>query len=648
MRMRMRLRLRLRTGYNCQMSSIAASCVLHSFRCGMALPGGIGTLPTKWVILTATTGDKKTDNYRFGTVDYIVFLGMIVLSTGTGIYFGCYKKSKKTIEEVEPSLPDSVDKPRKQDFGSAKMSEYLLGSRQLKVFPVAMSLIASYVSGVTILGTTSEIYNYGTQYWFIAIAILLQGIAVAYIYIPVFTVLQVGSSYEYLEMRFHSVIRSIASFMFILDEILFLPFIVYVPAIALNQVSGINLHVISSVIVIVCVFYTFVGGIKAVVHTDAWQTLVMFLSVLAVAILGTFYANGMEKLFDDAAKGERLVFTNINPSPYVRHTVWSVLIGGFSYWTSFNAVNQTMVQRYMSLPSLKQARASMAIFTIGVAAFVSVCCYVGLLIFEKYQDCDPLTAGLITHDDQLLPLYVVQSVGHLSGMAGLFIAGIFGAALSSLSVVLNSTSLVILEDIVRGCFKIQPSERASTILVKGSILVLGVIALSLVLVLEHLSGVLSICTSMTAIAAGTTFGLFTLGMLVPWANNVGTAVGGIVGALLAGWISFGTQFTIAAGQLNSQKLNVSVAQCTTNVTLPEHNWVNEEDVFPLYRLSYHWINPIGVATVIVVGSIVSLLTKPTDVKTLDADLISPVLHRFLPKECFVSRQQQQTNLLNRT
>lgn len=401
-------------------------------------------------------------------------------------------------------------------------------------------------------------------------------------------------------------------------------------------------------IVIVCVFYTFVGGIKAVVHTDAWQTLVMFLSVLAVAILGTFYANGMEKLFDDAAKGERLVFTNINPSPYVRHTVWSVLIGGFSYWTSFNAVNQTMVQRYMSLPSLKQARASMAIFTIGVAAFVSVCCYVGLLIFEKYQDCDPLTAGLITHDDQLLPLYVVQSVGHLSGMAGLFIAGIFGAALSSLSVVLNSTSLVILEDIVRGCFKIQPSERASTILVKGSILVLGVIALSLVLVLEHLSGVLSICTSMTAIAAGTTFGLFTLGMLVPWANNVGTAVGGIVGALLAGWISFGTQFTIAAGQLNSQKLNVSVAQCTTNVTLPEHNWVNEEDVFPLYRLSYHWINPIGVATVIVVGSIVSLLTKPTDVKTLDADLISPVLHRFLPKECFVSRQQQQTNLLNRT
>ncbi|EDW75843.2 uncharacterized protein Dwil_GK14981 [Drosophila willistoni] len=598
------------------------------------------------------------DSYRFGTIDYIVFLGMILLSTGTGIYFGCIKKTKKKLEEVEPALPTPTighnaergTERRKHDFGSEKMSEYLLGSRNLKVFPVAMSLIASYISGVTILGTTSEIYNYGTQYWFIAIAIILQGIAVSYVYIPVFSTLQVGSSYEYLEMRFHSVIRSIASFMFILDEILFLPFIVYVPAIALNQVSGINLHVVAVVIVIVCVFYTFVGGIKAVVHTDAWQVLVMFLSVLAVAILSTIYAKGLDNLFDDASKGGRLIFTNTNPSPYIRHTVWSVLIGGFFYWTSFNAVNQTMVQRYMSLPSLKSARTSMAIFTIGVAAFVSVCCYVGLLIFEMYKDCDPLSAGLITHDDQLLPLFVVQSVGHIYGMSGLFIAGIFGAALSSLSVVLNSTSLVILEDIVRGCFKLQLSERASTIVVKSSIIVLGMVALSLVFVLEQLSGILSICTSMTAIAAGTTFGLFTLGMLVPWANTIGTAAGGIASALLAGWISFGTQFTIAAGQLNSQKLPVSVDGCLgVNVTMPENVWVDEEEVFPLYRLSYHWINPIGVSTAIIVGALVSLVTKPTNMKTLDPDLISPVIHRFLPKECFVGRNhhtQAHKNLLN--
>ncbi|XP_030380458.1 sodium-coupled monocarboxylate transporter 2 [Scaptodrosophila lebanonensis] len=592
---------------------------------------------------------NNTDSFRFGTVDYVVFLGMIVLSTGTGIYFGCIKKDKKKHDDQEQG--PSISAGRKQDFGSEKMSEYLLGSRNLKVFPVAMSLIASYISGVTILGTTSEIYNYGTQYWFIAISIILHGIAISYIYLPVFSKLQVGSSYEYLEMRFHSTIRSIASFMFILDEILFLPFIVYVPALALNQVSGINLHIISGVIVIVCVFYTFVGGIKAVVHTDAWQVLVMFISVIAVASIGTYYADGFGSVFDDAAKGGRLIFSNTDPSPYVRHTVFSVLIGGFSYWTSFNSVNQTMVQRYMSLPSLRKARISLYIFTIGVAAFISVCCYVGLLIFEMYQDCDPMSSGMTTHNDQLLPLYVVQRVGHIYGMSGLFIAGIFGAALSSLSVVLNSTSLVILEDVVRGCFKMNPSVRASTILVKSTVIFLGLVSMALVTFLDKLGSILGAATALTGIAAGTTFGLFTLGMLVPWANNVGTAVGGVVSALTASWISFGSQFAMAAGELNSQRLDVFVDGCTGNVTLHENVWVNEDDVFPLYRLSYHWINPIGVTTAIVVGALVSLVTKPTDLKTVDPDLISPVIHRFLPKECFEGRNhraQTQNKLLTST
>lgn len=87
---------------------------------------------------------------------------------------------------------------------------------------------------------------------------------------------------------------------------------------------------------------------------------------------------------------------SINPSPYERQSLWAVLIGGFFYWTSFNSVNQTMVQRYMSLPSLKKAQWSVAIFTIGIVLFISVCCFAGLLVYNFYRNCDPLTAGLIS------------------------------------------------------------------------------------------------------------------------------------------------------------------------------------------------------------------------------------------------------------
>ncbi|EDV31325.2 uncharacterized protein Dana_GF15301 [Drosophila ananassae] len=565
------------------------------------------------------------DSYRFGTVDYIVFLGMIILSTATGIYYGYIKKSTKKPEEPVPSI--SPGQKGKHDFGSDKLNEYLMGSGSLKVFPVSMSLIASSISGVSILGIPPEVYNYGTQYWIIVVPILLEYFAIAYIYLPVFWNLQVGSANEYLELRFHSSIRSIVSIFFILGVLLYLPFLVYLPALSLNQVSGINIYIIEAVIVAVCVFYTIVGGLKAVVHTDVWQTVIMFFSVIVVTILGTIYATGLDSLFDDLDARDRLEIFNIDPSLYVRHTVWGLVVAELFGWLSVNAVNPTMVHRYMTLPSLKKARAALAIYTVGSAGFIFVCTYLGVLLFDKYKDCDPLSAGLITNDDQMLPLFVVQSVGHIYGMPGLFIAGIFGAGLSSLSVYYNSTSLVILEDIVRGCFKMRPSERMSNIIVKSSIIVMGLLSIGLALVLEQLSGILSTFTAIVSITASGAFGIFTLGMVVPWANTLGTAIGALVGVLFSGWICLGSQFAAASGQLNSQKRPISVDGCVGNVTLLETNWVNEEDVLPLYRISYHWVVVIGVITVLVVGTLVSFVTKPTNIRTIDPNLLAPVIHR---------------------
>lgn len=72
---------------------------------------------------------------------------------------------------------------------------------------------------------------------------------------------------------------------------------------------------------------------------------------------------------------------------------------------------------------------SIAIFTIGVILFVSVCCYDGILVYAHFWDCDPKTSGLVETDDQLFPVYVMQTIGKYRGIPGLFIAGVFGAAL---------------------------------------------------------------------------------------------------------------------------------------------------------------------------------------------------------------------------
>ncbi|XP_055713749.1 sodium-coupled monocarboxylate transporter 1 isoform X2 [Phlebotomus papatasi] len=573
----------------------------------------------------------QSEYFHFHIVDYCVFAAMLILSAVSGTYFGYFRR-KTPVQIIPPS--QGSNKKTGTDFGSLSMSEYLLGSRKLKSFPVAMSLVASYISGVTILGTPSEIYNYGIQYWLMVVPILLMGIAVSFVYLPVFMSLKVGSSYEYLELRFSSAVRSMASFMFVLDEIFFLPIIVYVPALAFNQVTGVDLHLIAGIVCIVCVFYTTIGGIKAVVHTDAWQIVVMFISVFVVATLGTIALGGPAEVFRRATEGNRIDLFNFNPSFYERHTFWGVLIGGFMYWTSFNSVNQTMVQRYMSLPNLKTARISIAMYTVGISLFVSACCYAGVLIYAYYYKCDPSAAGLIQADDQLFPNYVMETVGDLKGVPGLFIAGVFGAALSSLSVVLNSTSAVLLEDILKGCFKVQPNERWAAIFVKSSIILLGCVAMALIFVVERLGGILSVATSLTAIAAATTFGVFTLGMLVPWSNTKGAIAGVLAGALMSGWVSLGSQAAVANGYVVPHKLDISTENCPAfNSTAPDYP--DESDVFPLYRFSFHWINPIGIISVLIVGSIVSLLTGPRDLKQIDPELISPVIHRFLPSECFI-------------
>lgn len=91
---------------------------------------------------------------------------------------------------------------------------------------------------------------------------------------------------------------------------------------------------------------------------------------------------------------------------------------------------------------------------------------------------------------------------------------------------------------------------------------------------------------------------------------------------------FNLQAAVAAGQIIPQKLNSSIEACETfNITLSNLIQHDESDVFPLYRLSFHWINPIGVISVLIVGTIVSFLTGARDLKQIDPELISPVIHR---------------------
>lgn len=139
---------------------------------------------------------------------------------------------------------------------------------------------------------------------------------------------------------------------------------------------------------------------------------------------------------------------SISPDPTVRHSVWSVVIGGFFYWTSLFCTNQAAVQKCLSLRKNTRANLALLLAVCGVILIFIINFYTGLLIYEKYGTCDPLTAGYISAPDQLLPHYVMDTFANIPFFTGIFVAGIFAASLGTVAAALNSLAAVTLEDVI--------------------------------------------------------------------------------------------------------------------------------------------------------------------------------------------------------
>lgn len=208
-----------------------------------------------------------------------------IVSALIGIYFGFISKKKQNNTE-----------------------EYLLGGKKMNFFPIAASLIASHISGITLMSIPAEMYANGSQYAVMVFSAIAVGIALTFVYLPVFYELQLTSSFEYLELRFDKSVRRVASLIYAISIIIFVPIIVYVPALAFSQVSGINLHVITLVTSLICVFYTTVGGLKAVVWTDTLQFILMIGAVCCVIFLGLRETGGLMNVLETADRGGRIVF----------------------------------------------------------------------------------------------------------------------------------------------------------------------------------------------------------------------------------------------------------------------------------------------------------------------------------------------------
>ncbi|XP_039150376.1 sodium-coupled monocarboxylate transporter 1 isoform X4 [Drosophila simulans] len=577
---------------------------------------------------------------HFGIVDYLVFIAMLAVCAVIGFYFGFIEKKQK---KQKLAGKDGGGAAGVEERRGSEALDYLVGGRQMKVFPVALSLVASFVSGISLLGTSTEIYVYGTQYAFILVTLAISGAISWYIFLPVFCNLQLTSTYEYFQLRYGAGIRNLGSVLFIVGTMLWLPVALYLPAITYNQVTGTGIHVITPIVCTICTFYTCVGGLKAVVWTDVIQSFVMFGSILAVCIKGTFDVGGLGVVLQRNEEGGRLNAPEWTLDPTVRLSMLSVILGGTLHKIQSSDVNQVSIQRFLSLPSYEHAKRCMLVFTVLLIFLLSCCSYMGLVSYAVYHDCDPISTKLATAVDQLPSLLMMRTLGSLPGLPGLFVSGVFSAALSSLSTGLNSLACVITQDIVRPLLKKPMTERQTAFWLRAIVVVCGLCCLGMVNVVEKLGQVVPLATSTAAVSMGPLLGIYCMGVGLPWVKGKSVLLGSVVSFLVLSWICIKAQLAQMHGEIRYPKLPVSVDGCdydfdnqTVHETIHEYR-PSERNI---YHLSFFWYTALGGLVCTAVSVLAGFVFGWEDLNKMDPALITPCMRRFLPNKNYEAVNMQ--------
>ncbi|XP_012281993.1 putative sodium-dependent multivitamin transporter isoform X2 [Orussus abietinus] len=445
---------------------------------------------------------------------------------------------------------------------------------------------------------------------------------------------------EYLQLRFGKVTRVIASAAFLVQLLLYTGVVLYAPSLALEATTGFSKTWSIIVIGLVCIFYSALGGIKAVLVTDIFQSVLMFLGILTVIVTATLQVGSIGRIWEIAEEGSRIQFDSISIDPTVRHTWWSLTIGGFFTYLSLYGVNQVQVQRMLTIKDLKSAQAALW-WSWPIASVMSlVTCFSGLAIYSRYKDCDPVAAGRIQQNDQLMPLYVMDTLSRYPGFPGLFVAGIFSAGLSTISATLNSVAAVVLEDFIRPACR----ARGKTISPSGSILVskvlvilVGGVCLAVAFLAQHLGGVLQAALTIFGVVGGPTLGLFTLGMFCKHVEEKGAVVGFLLSLMFSLWVGFGQPkpgiptLDVSTSGCNDTALN---GTWTSSIVSPVHD--DGSSYFYLYRISYMWYCPLGFLMCLLIGLLASRILRwahySRDPEDLDPDLFVPAIASRMRKD----------------
>ncbi|XP_044276928.1 sodium/iodide cotransporter [Varanus komodoensis] len=543
----------------------------------------------------------RAEVLTFGLWDYGIFGLMLLISTTIGLFYALSKGGQRTSED------------------------FFTGGRQMSAIPVGLSLSASFMSAIQVLGVPAEAYRYGMKFLWMCLGQLLNSLLTAYLFLPVFYRLGLTSTYEYLELRFSRKVRLCGTIQYIIATMLYTGIVIYAPALILNQVTGLDIWASLLSTGVICTFYTTIGGMKAVIWTDVFQVFVMLSGFVAILIQGTLLMGGPDQVLSIAFNHSRINLDDFNLDPRSRYTFWTFICGGTLVWLSMYGVNQAQVQRYVACKTEKEAKLALLVNQVGLFIIVSSAVGCGIVMFALYKDCDPLLAGYISAPDQYVPYLVLDIFEKYPGVPGLFLACAYSGTLSTASTSINAMAAVTVEDLIKPNLP-RLSPQKLTLVSKGLSLIYGTSCITVAALSSLLGGgVLQGSFTVMGVISGPLLGVFILGMFIPMCNTVGVFSGLGTGVILSLWVAVGGTIyppsPATMGVLPSYGdfcplYNTSAGANSTVLfgPLPPRN-VSEAAERPaiadnFYAISYLYYGALGTLTTVVIGILTSCLKGP--------------------------------------
>lgn len=332
----------------------------------------------------------------------------------------------------------------------------------------------------------------------------------------------------------------------------------------------------------------------------------------------------------------------MNPSPFVRTSFWTLTVGMTTAWIAKLGVSQCCIQRFLAVPNIEVAKKSVWVFAFGLGALKLGAILLGLIVYAKYSSCDPVSTKQIKKLDQIVPLFVMDVASKIPGLPGLFIAGIFSAALSSISSILNTKAGIIYEDFLRHRFP-DASEKHASDVMKLLVVILGIIMLSLVFVVEHLGSIFRLNYAINGLTIGAFFGIFSIGMMSRTANTTGVMCGAVGSLIVVGTIIIGAQSLPKPPPLSfrTDDCDFTLMNMTETLVTMSEQRNSVEDIPIVFRLSFMYYALLGTIILFVIALPVSWATGGCE--PFDERLLTPFLRSKCWKEKYEIDKQMDLN-----